>query len=241
MIDAHCHIDQYNAPERVAQAAERSGIQTIAVTNLPSHYLIAKEHLAGYQFVHPALGFHPLAAIKCADELPLFMQLAGGAEYIGEIGLDFSAAGSRTRERQLLNIQAILPMLKGGGRFITVHSRGAERHVLECLEKASVWPVCFHWFSGALSQLKLVIEAGHYISINPAMVIVKKWNEWVKDIPLAQVLSETDGPFVRCDGRPAEPKDVRIVEEWLGQRLGMPPDGVKERLRENYQRIMNQV
>jgi TatD DNase family protein len=218
MIDTHCHIDQYPIPETVVQSTELAGILTIAVTNLPSHYRFAVDNLHGNHYVRPALGFHPLACNKYAEELPIFLQLVKEADYIGEIGLDFSSAGVATRDQQLSSFRTILSALKDRRRFITVHSRGAEESVLECLVEANVGPVSFHWFSGSFTMLKRVVALGHYLSFTPAMTKAKKWIEWLSCLPRDRVLTETDGPFGKYSGEPAEPKDIKIIIRWIAQQ-----------------------
>ena len=125
--------------------------------------------------MHLALGLHPLAARVHARELPEFLRLAPSVRIVGEIGLDFSPAGNGTRELQLRSFRRIAESLSDRSRFVTLDSRGAEFEVLEILQQHRVRPVVFHWFTGSRNALLKLLEAGHYVSVNTAMVNSKKW------------------------------------------------------------------
>jgi TatD DNase family protein len=100
MVDTHCHIDLYPQPLSIAKEVEQRKITTVAVTYLPSHFELAEQHLRQFKYVRPALALHPMAAKDHEQELPKFRQLVERARLIGEIGLDFSAAGKPMRTRQ---------------------------------------------------------------------------------------------------------------------------------------------
>jgi TatD DNase family protein len=238
MIDSHCHIDLYDSPIEVAETAEKASIRTVAVTYLPSHYELAQKHLSSFRFVRPALGLHPLAAKDHERELPLFLKLASKAEFIGEVGLDFSRAGKGTKALQEKSFFSVLNALRGKKCFATIHSRGAEEAVLDGLKSAQVGPVVFHWFSGSRSQLVKIIDSGHYVSINPAMIETEKWKELIKVVPQRMVLTESDGPFSQYRGRPSTPSDMGIVLQWLAEKWGMPVQNASDAVQTNFARIV---
>jgi TatD DNase family protein len=188
--------------------------------------------------VHLALGLHPLAARVHARELPEFLRLAPSVRFVGEIGLDFSPAGRGTRELQLRSFQRIAESLSGHSRFVTLHSRGAEIEVLEILQRHSVRPVVFHWFTGSRNALLKLLEAGHFVSVNTAMVNSKRWRELFPLIPKERVLTESDGPHAKCGVRPAEPSDVRGVLGWLAQQWGIAPTEAESLVGRNFQVLL---
>jgi TatD DNase family protein len=218
MIDTHCHIDLYRNPLEVAAEAERLAVRTIAVTYLPSHFLLASEHLAGFKHVRPALGLHPLAVKDHEGELGRFAECFPSAEYIGEVGLDFSGPNKASRPAQENSFATVVERIRECSKLVTVHSRAAEDTVMEMLRSGGVGPVVFHWFSGSKRQLSKLLDAGHRISVNTSMSATAKWSEWIAYVPRGAVLTETDGPFVKIGGRPAIPSDVERVVVWLAER-----------------------
>jgi TatD DNase family protein len=217
MIDTHCHIDLYDNPLDVAAAAEKLAVKTVAVTYLPSHFLLASKHLAGFKHVRPALGLHPLAVKDHESELALFAEFFTAAEYIGEVGLDFSGPNKASRLAQEKSFATVVNHIKDTSKLVTLHSRGAEDTVLKMLRNGRASPVVFHWFSGSKRQLSNLLDAGHRISLNTSMSATAKWAELITYVPRSAILTETDGPFVKIGSRPAVPADVERVISWLAK------------------------
>ena len=239
MIDTHCHIDLYGNPPQIATAAEKLKVRTIAVTYLPSHYELACEHLKGFQYLLPSLGLHPHAVNDHQKEIPLFLKHVESAEYVGEVGLDFSGLNKESKLAQEKSFDIVVSQIKDAPKCVTVHSRGAEDAVLRALRNGGVGPVIFHWFSGSKSQLGRVLDAGHLISINTAMISTSKWNGLIGYVPQSSVLTETDGPFVKLKGLPAVPSDVQYVVEWLAEKWKISGSEAGQRVMENFDRLPN--
>ena len=236
-IDTHCHIDRFKNPSEIADNCEAQRVLAVAVTNLPSHYEIGHKHVAQYQFVRLALGLHPLNAAKYPCEVDKFCELAPTADYIGEIGLDFSREGRATRDEQIVVFASILHALQGPCKLITLHSRRAEAKVLEMLTEHEIGPAIFHWYSGGLRTLHSVIESGHYVSINPAMTRSANSRSLIERMPKDKVLTETDGPYVKCSRRPAIPCDVDVVLKYLSQLWEANESEIEQTIESNYLRL----
>lgn len=241
MIDTHCHLDQIDSPESIVEGCRAKGMQVVAVTNLPSHYALSLPHLKDSPLIKPALGLHPLLAAANQHELMPFVRLANGAEYIGEIGLDFSPKGAPTRDAQVAAFERILDALKGCRRFITVHSRGAVIPVLNLLQRKGVGPVVFHWFTGSSSELGRVIDAGHYLSINPSMLGTATGRRVIEATPEDRILTETDAPFARIKGRTTLPWDVDAVLSHLVVEWKKDCGEVERAIAENFTRLISPI
>ena len=234
MLDTHCHIDLYPQPTRIAQAADRAGVSTIVVTNLPSAYEKAAPHIQQFKKLRLALGLHPLIAEQHAHERVSFARLASETFYIGEVGLDFSREGYATKEVQIESFRFVLETIKDTPKLVTLHSRRAEAEVLEMLREAGTTPVIFHWYSGPIKTLNAILEAGHYFSINPAMAQSLNGQKIIAALPRERVLTETDGPFVKVGTRVAVPSDVVQVENALAMNWDQTRDAVSERIQSNF-------
>lgn len=241
MIDTHCHIDLYDNPLEVAVAAEKLAVKTVAVTYLPSHFLLASKHLTGFKHVRPALGLHPLAIKDHEREIGLFSECFQAAEYIGEVGLDFSGSNKVTRLAQEESFATIVRHIKKSSKLVTIHSRGAEDSVLEILRNGGAGPVVFHWFSGSKRQLSNLLDAGHRISVNTSMISREKWAELIVYVPRSAILTETDGPFVKIGSRPAIPADVKQVISWLAQTWKLSPAQASDQVVANLDRLMGEL
>lgn len=197
MIDTHCHFDMMPHPEAYIQERERLGDIVIGMTNAPSHFQMGYQHVKKFKRIRLALGFHPLLAHELQDELPLFEQLIDLTSYVGEIGLDFSREGIATKEIQIKSLERILPILSVKKKIISVHSRKAESMLLSLLKTYNVKNVIFHWYTGDLSMVSDILNAGYFFSINEAMISTAKGKKLIDILPSNRILTETDSPFNR--------------------------------------------
>jgi TatD DNase family protein len=234
MIDTHVHIDHFPDPYQIALEAEKAGIKTIAVTVLPSHFEFAYPHIRPMRNVRLALGLHPLYAKKHKEEYPLFEKHIQDTSYIGEVGLDFSRDGIKTKAIQIESFRFVLSCIRNPSKFISVHSRKAEEEVLQLLDECRVSPVVFHWYSGEIELTNDIVSNGHYFSINPAMVKSSKGLDLLLRIPRDRVLTETDGPFLKVGNVPAQPKNVRDVLIGLTKIWDEPLDTVEKQIENNF-------
>lgn len=195
MIDTHCHFDMMPNPEAYIRERERQGDIVIGMTNAPSHFQMGYQYVKKFKRIRLALGFHPLLAHELQEELPLFEQLIDKTSYIGEIGLDFSREGTATKEIQINSLERILSMLSGKNKIISVHSRKAESMLLSLLKAYHIKNVIFHWYTGDLSLISKILDAGYFFSINEAMVATVKGKKIIDILPNNRILTETDSPF----------------------------------------------
>lgn len=241
IVDTHCHIDRFPNPLALAEKCEVSAVGAVAVTNLPSHYEMAVEHLRKMRYVKPSLGFHPLTVKENLKELPLFLSLLGGVQFVGEIGLDFSDEGEPTRNEQLQVFRTIVEALSDKARFVTLHSRGAAGDVAHILDEYGVQKCVFHWFSGTLKELEKVVSSGHYLSINTAMVESKKGQRVLERAPRDRILTESDGPYVKIGRRPAGPFDMMRVVSGIADAWGVSEDEAESQVSNNYKRLCESI
>lgn len=233
MIDAHCHLDMYADPYGTALMADRSGVLTIGVTQLPSAFEQAYPHVRPLRHIRLAVGMHPLVATQHAVERDLFVSCLEKTSYVGEVGLDFSVEGLSTRELQVDTFRFVLQRVRQSPKFVSVHSRRAERAVLDLLEETRVSPVVFHWYSGSQMQLERLLRLGHFCSVNPAMIRSDKGKAIIRRMPRDRILTETDGPYVQIGRRPAVPADAAMVEEFLADDWGQSAEEIGHQIRQN--------
>lgn len=137
------------------------------------------------------------------------------------------------------SFRLIAKLLSSQPKFVTLHSRGAERDVLTVLKEFRVSRAVFHWYSGPLNLIDEALEDGHYFSVNPAMTESTKGQKIIACLPRERVLTETDGPYVKIDGKPVEPADVNIVEQFLSHRWNMPLNEARRTVWENFRRLLS--
>lgn len=241
MIDTHCHIDLYKNPIQIANECERDGIITIGMTNLPSHFELGYNHLLKFKKVRLALGMHPLYAEQHIGEFDKFVKNISKTSYIGEIGLDFSKEGIATKEIQIDSFIKLLNELSDKKKILSIHSRKAEKDVLKYLIEYKIKLAIFHWYSGSISLINEIINAGYFFSINPEMIKYKSGIEIIKNIPLEMILTESDGPFIQINNVAIKPSDVRLVYQYLASIHNKSLKEVENIVNNNFSKLISEI
>jgi TatD DNase family protein len=238
MLDSHCHLDRYPDPMATARLAAERGVFTIAMTNLPSHFRIGLPRARSLKRVRLSLGLHPLAAAEHVSELSLFEELLGETSFVGEVGLDFSQGGRSSKVTQVKSFRFVAERVSKKPKLLSLHSRGAEKEVLGILTDFQIPVAVFHWYSGPRSLLKEILGAGHYLSVNPSMTTSKSGREVIAGLPSDRILTESDGPYAKLNGAPANPWDVSAVEEYLSKVWRRSRVDVSATIWANFRRII---
>lgn len=239
LFDTHCHLDRFPNPLAVAREAEQQGVVTIGMTGLPEHFEAGLPHVRQFKWVRLALGLHPLLVAKHFAQVETFARLATETSYIGEVGLDFSREGVATGNEQRAALSRILDIVGDRPRFISLHSRKAEAELLAMLKEKNVKQAVLHWFTGPISVALDAVEDGHFFSVNPAMVKSASGRKLIERIPGERIVTETDGPYVRVRGRPAQPSDVRTAIEGLADVWGSAVSSAEARVAANMLKLLS--
>lgn len=239
LVDAHCHIDLYPSPEEIVALVEKARVHTIAVTNAPFVFRHTQELSKGSQYLHPALGMHPELIKSHGSQLDQMLSLLNETRFIGEVGLDYVTPDRTLRQQQSAIFTRILEeCARHGDKVITVHSRRAARDVIAAVGPNFPGTVILHWFSGALSDLRKAISFGLWFSVNYAMTGSSNGQAILAELPMARVLTETDGPFLKIGGVPQRPPDVAAVLPTLAQIWNVDEAEAKRVVAENFLRLI---
>lgn len=197
-FDTHMHFDLYEERDKILNYAEANKSYTIVVTNLPDLYERYLHINDDRKYVQCALGFHPELAFQYQNQLKKFDQLLKTTRYVGEIGLDFTIKDlSNQKVQEQIFSHIVNECDKSGNKILTIHSRRAEKRVLEILADLSSCIVILHWYSGPIKLMDEAIKRGYYFSVNHQMIQSKNGKKTVDNIPLDRVLIESDAPFTK--------------------------------------------
>jgi TatD DNase family protein len=237
LVDFHCHLDLY--PDHVAAVkdAEAAGVFTLTVTTTPRAWPRNYELAKRTKHVRAALGLHPQLIAERENEIEMWERYLSETRYVGEVGLDAGPRFFKSLDAQKRVFKRVLQCCaQAGNKILTVHSIRSAKAVLDLVE-AHLPPergkVVLHWFTGTKSEAKRALELGCYFSINAAMLNNPLHVPMVRDIPLEKLLTETDGPFTKIDGRPSKPPDVSLVVEQLAPLHQTSPQAIATTLLAN--------
>jgi TatD DNase family protein len=239
IVDTHCHFDLYPNPKEVINELERLGIITIGMTNLPSHFKMGYPHIQNLKKTRLALGLHPLMALNHSQELPDFIKYLDYTSYIGEVGLDFSKDGIATKSIQINSFKKVLQAVSNKQKIISIHSRGAEKEVLQMLKKYKIENAIFHWYTGGLKLIDEIVSLGYHFSINTAMIKSANGQKNINRIPKEHILTESDGPFIKHNNRVVKSSDITIVIDYLNKVF--KSNQMEKQIVENYMKLVRKI
>lgn len=200
LVDAHCHLNLYLQQKKfgtdlnqIIKTIERNKIVTITNSMDLTSYNFNNEISAKSSFILTAFGIHPWNAHRYYDKKRLLEKIINKNNIIGEIGLDYYFVKDKSKypmQRELFEF--FLSLSKD--KVLCIHTKGAEKEVLDLIKKYGNKRIIIHWHSGKLNVLKKMIKENFYFSITPEIKNSEHIRDIVKLIPLNLILSETDNP-----------------------------------------------
>lgn len=266
-VDVHCHIihEQFAGEEDdVAQRARDKGLEFCVVNGLePKSNRAVLELCARHPTsLLPALGIYPLDA-ACnainADEWPHpfpppdrfdvdaevewidQMCAEGKVVAVGECGLDayYCTDPAQLAEQERV-LRKLIVVAKKHDLPLILHTRKAELRTFEILQEMQVTRADFHCFCGKWKLGKRIAEAGYYLSIPSAVHRSEQFKKLVKELPLEQLLTETDSPYQSPEkDMRNEPMTVPIGVAAIASVKGITQEEAMLAIRENFRRLMS--
>jgi len=162
----------------------------------------------------------------------------------GEIGLDYHYDHS-PRELQAEVFRHQLAQARAARKPVIIHCREAWPDCLKILEedwRSSGLGGIFHCFAGTLDEARRGMEMGFLISFAGNVTYPKAQNlrDVAREIPLEQMLVETDSPFLAPQphrGRRNEPAYVAEVAQSIGNVRDLPATEVAQMTSANFRRF----
>ena len=204
-VDAHIHLsdDEYSGCiEEIIAEAKNSNVVALVSNSMNLETSIRSLKLAEQypRMVYVALGIHPWNVNTLTEEelqktLELILRQREQNKAliaIGEIGLDHKY--TKIWNKQLMVFNEMLRLAEKLDLPVIIHSRGTTTQIIEMLPSYNLKKILLHWFSNSISALSKVVERGYYITEGPPVAYSNGIGDVVREIPLTNLLTETDGP-----------------------------------------------
>ena len=241
LIDAHAHLDKYGEDLPAAlEEIEQHRIFTWAVSmDLPSYR--RNLEIAGMcDLVMPTFGVHPRRAPEYADRLKELSRWVEQSPAIGEIGLDFHwVEDSAQYPAQKKVLEYFLAAAGEQKKIVNLHTKGAEKEILDLLERYDIARAVVHWYSGPLDILRALAEYGAYFTLGVEALTSQEIRRIARAVPLKQLLTETDNPggLKWLNGTVGMPAIVlKVVEELAGVKQE-PVEDIIRAVEGNFRRL----
>ncbi len=223
IIDSHAHLDHIKNLDQALDNAHRENVSDIIAVS--ESLCSCQKNLAIHQKyelpkIHLALGIHPSEASDAdVDSVcSLIEENASKLIAVGEIGLDFwykwVRKNKEKKDEQRRVFQKQLEVAKKLNLPVIVHTRGTWKEAFEAVYNLKIESAEFHWYSGPVDVLSLILDAGYFVSTSPSVAFSSQSREAMAYAPIEQTMIETDSPvFFRnkddeSQSFEAQPKDV---------------------------------
>jgi len=224
LFDSHSHLNSERYEDDLQEIIKRIEDSKLSYVmdvgyDLASS-LSAVKHAAEFDFCYAAVGCHPHDT-KDMDE-DVYYLLKGLSQKpkvkaIGEIGLDYYHDHSE-RDVQQYWFRRQIQLAHEVKLPIIIHDRDAHGDILKILkeERAFERGVLMHCFSGSVELAHQYIKLGAKLSIAGPVTFknAHKLVDVVREIPISELLIETDAPYLTPEphrGKRNEPIYVEYV------------------------------
>lgn len=223
MIDSHCHLELSQFDEDREEVIEKAKEKLQAVVNscakIPDSKKVLNLHRSNPDFVYPCMGLHPEWVLKASESeienyRNFIREVSDEIVAVGEVGLDYFQVDEADRKRTKEIFQSFIELSNGLDLPLVVHSRNSMKDTLEIL-KSKDGKVVIHCFAGDMDDLEECLDRKYYLSFGGIVFrSEEKYSEILKDVPLENLLLETDAPFLgKSKGDRTEPWFIREVAE----------------------------
>lgn len=245
LYDCHSHLDLINENEidSLLDHSKKEGVGEI-ISCATSFYSNEKTLTLSkkYPQIKSALGLYPLDAIELNEEeinkaFEYFEKNIKSATAIGEVGIDFKYSTSeKEQEKQIEIFTKFIELSKKYNKPLIIHSRFAQRQVLELLEKNNAKKVLLHSFVDSEKLMKKATELGYFISCGLNVLENEQVQKNIKSFPIKNLLFETDSP-IKFSGEKASPKKIKIIAKKIAQLKENNLEEITKQQEKNYKKL----
>jgi TatD DNase family protein len=192
-------------------------------------------------FVHAALGFHPSQLLRATDaaietHIERLRSLRAEMVAVGEFGFDYKWIREPAQQRRMAEVaERFLSLAKELRLPAVLHMRNAPEEDYRRVLDAGV-PCQFHCWTASRSLALEASSRGHLVSIAPNVAKFKNPKRAAAEVPLQNLVVETDAPFFGL-GERTEPGDVAGVCRAVAELRGEDPARVARETAENAARF----
>ena len=237
IIDTHCHLypsEMNNAEEIIKQCADNNISVILNGVDIASNNEII-ELSKKYNNVYAAIGlnYDQIDTFNDDDLVLLEEQIKNNKVVaLGEIGIDYYWTKENS-DKQIYFFKKQLELSKKYNLPVIVHARNASQEVFDIIKDSGVRKGSMHCYSGSLELAKEYIKLGFYIGIDGPITYPnnKKGIEVISNIPVDNLLLETDSPYLPPESKRGEvntPLNLTEIASKVSSISGIPVEEILE-------------
>jgi len=235
LVDTHIHLasPKYTDLSGLISRAKGSGVIAVIATgtgpDINENTLALKTRFKN--FIHCAIGLHPESPYFSSKDyisrvIENIIKWRHRIVAVGEVGLPYySIRDSNYFDREIRkassSLREFLELAEKEKLPVIIHAphKSAEK-ALQLLRDCNIEKAVFHWHKSPLETTKKIVDEGFYISVTPEIVYEQRDRRLVENVPLSNLLLETDGPWPyenEFSGKLTEPHFVKRAAEEIAK------------------------
>jgi len=251
LVDSHCHIPMLAKDMEVSEVianAKALGVEhmlcvSVDLETYPEILSLAEEH----ERIYASVGVHPNTTMQDEVSQETLVELAANEHVIaiGETGLDyFRSEGDLEWQRD--RFRTHIKAAKSVNKPLIIHTRNVGEDITRIMDEEGADEVggVMHCFVEDWETAQKAMDMNFYISFSGIVTFknAKEVQEVAKQVPLEQMLVETDSPYltpVPYRGKPNQPGYTRYVAEFIAELKGISFEQVAEQTTTNFFNLFN--
>lgn len=227
LIDAHCHINTLTEGQQLDLTDKAKSDYIFIDISIDLDSALKSISLSkNYSFIYTSLGFHPIGCKEFREDIiDRYKNILKGNEKIiaiGEVGLDYKASLPLGEQERLLS--EFIQLSKDFSLPLIIHNRWHNEMVLDILSErfSNYENIIFHCFSQDKDFLTKIVDKNGFVSFSLNILRGKKSIiEALRNVPLDNLLLETDSPYMRIEGNCSSPLDINKVYSYTAKERGV--------------------
>lgn len=250
-VDVHAHLDfEVFDKDRDNLLTELKEKQITVFTNTlnPQSYANSLKLFKDQSHINVCPGLYPQEAEKLSDaEVENYCQYLRENKdsflAIGEVGLDrYHTTDPHLWNIQEKHFQKIIELAIELNKPLIIHTRKAEERTIEILrkyiEKTGFKKFNLHCFTGKKKLIKEIKSLGIYCSIPLVVLNTQSFQILVEELPVRQLLVETDSPFLNPNKERNTPLNIPLIYEKIAQIKGYDKKEIENIIYRNVMKLL---
>lgn len=205
-IDTHAHYNEVvydgQLDQVLEQCREANVTKIINIGYNEKSSLKSIQLSENYDYIYATIGVHPHDVEHNSAE-DIFKIYENNRDKkivaIGEIGLDYAFVKDN-KEKQIALFTEQIELANALKLPIVIHSRDASLDTYRVIKdmKQAQYGTLFHCFHPTDDLVRLVLENGYMVAFGGNITYKRnlKFYEYIKNIPIKQIVIETDSPYL---------------------------------------------
>lgn len=215
-IDCHCHLEMLKDVEKVIERARKKKVGIIVYNSVNLETMKYALQLGEkYKEIKVALGIYPIDALKLSDEemdreMDFIKKNKNKIVAIGEVGIDLKENPDFSSQEK--NFIKFIRLAKELDIPIIIHSRKAEKEIIEILEREKAEKVVIHCFMGNFKLVDRIIQNNWFFNIPTNVTFSEHFQKIVEKVDIKNLFCETDSPFLHPVKGMRDNEPANIIE-----------------------------